>query len=800
MQRASGRAFILLSTASCLSFLATAAVAQPASDRAGSQLDEIIVTARKRAESLIDVPVAVSAVSSAELTRKGITDLERISRLVPQVQLAESTSGTGASFTIRGIGTPSLDPGLDQSVVIALDGTPMTRGRVILTGMFDLAQVEVLKGPQSLFFGKNSPAGVVSISSAQPTPQLEGYVRAGYEFEAEEKYLEGAISGPLADTLSGRFAFRASDMEGWVKNVAQSLPAPSPIFFPNSVPGAKNLPGTRELMGRATLLWEPSPNFDATLRATLGHRKDDGTTLQQYCDPAVHAGPVAIGGVVDTSDGCKFDNKNLQAGIPTEYLNPDWENASKDGMPYQDLKSLFTNLTLNYKADNFTVTSISSYWKIDYGQMSNFETTSYGNTNVAIGEVSDSFSQEVRLVTDFEGPLNLTLGGFYETMDRRNDTDSLIALVGATPEGLPGAGRFDNYHSRNTAKAETLSGFGQVRWEITDQLELAGGVRYTKETRKQQIENIFVNPNVIPLLGNFVNPGEQFQAEFRDSNWSPEISLSYKPSDTSLLYAAYKTGYKSGGFPSVQIFKYNPDGRLPVGSDFQFGPERAKGGEVGFKAQLFDRSLRVEAVAYLYDYKDLQQSVFNPATFSFFIFNAANARVKGLELQTEWAATHELRLNASVAYNDAKFRNYPNGACWPGQTAAEGCVASAQDLTGARLPRAPKWDLLAGISYDTAVSDTLNIGLSGDVSYRSSYITQENQAPYAVQKDFALLNAGIRLYAADNSWELALIGRNLTNKYIVDLSTNTTFASTNDQMHAATPRTRQVKLQGMYRF
>ena len=777
----------------------------PAPAARSNQLDEIIVTARRRDEALIDVPVAVSAVSASDLNRKGVTDIQRAAKLVPQVIMTETPSGAGASFSIRGLGTSFGDPGLEQSVLVMLDGTPITRGRVVLMGMFDMAQIEVLKGPQSLFFGKNSPAGVLSVTSAGPTDTLKGYVRGGFEFEAREKFVEAAVSGPLSDTFGARLAIRASDMDGWLKNVAISRPSPLPLanatYFPVSAePGSARLPGTREIMGRLTLKWEPTSDFDATLKVTLGDRKDKGFVNQQWCDPAIHKGPVSVGGVQDTTDGCKFDGKTLLNGVPPQYIGPDWEGMHEDGEPFGRLKSILSNLTLNYSLDDLTLTSVTSYWKIKYASVGAYDYTSYGLASSAIGETTDSFSQELRMVTDFDGPVNVTLGGFYEKIDRQNYTDSLLFFVGPVPAGQPGAGRYDSFNSQNFAKAETISGFGQLRWAITDQLELAGGVRYTKETRTQRIFNTYVHPRVQPSLGPFVPVGGEFTGKFRDTNWSPEVTLSYKPAQDVMVYAAFKTGYKSGGFPSLSLFKLKPDLTIPQSSDFIFGPEKAKGGEVGFKAQLFDRKLRVEATAYLYDYDDLQQSIFNPSTFSFSVLNAASARIKGVELQTEWAATPELRINASAAYNSAKFKSFPNSPCYTGQTAPQGCVGGSQDLAGRTLPRAPKWNLIAGINYDAPLSDALMIGLSGDVSYRSRYILQETQAPYAVQKGFALWNAGVRLYTSDDHYELAFIGRNLANKHYAEFSSNATFAQAQDQLHGGTPRGRELRVQGTFRF
>lgn len=786
-----------------------APAAAPAEDDRGSgQLEEIIVTARRKEESLLSVPVAVSAVSAKEIARSGVSDMQRVAKMVPQVIITESPSGAGASYTIRGLGSPPLDPGLEQSVLTMLDGTPITRGRVVLAGMFDIAQVEVLKGPQAVFFGKNSPAGVVSISSAVPTDKFEGYARVGYEFEAREKYLEAAISGPLSDTFAARVAIRASDMDGWLHNLAASLPAVKPTFFPESAGRASaRLPGTRELMGRITLRWTPSSNFDATLRVTGGDRKDKGYVNQQWCDPDLHSAPVTVGGVPDPTDGCKFDDKALLSGVPSQYVGPDWEGAHADGKPFGRLKSLFTNLTANVRTDDLTFTSVTSYWTFDYASMGGYDYTSYGLANSAIGEKAHSFAQELRLVSDFDGPLNFSLGAFYENGHRRNPTDSLLVLVGPVAAGLPGAGRYDNFNSQNYADWKTLSGFGQLRWAITDGVELAGGVRYTKETRRQVIENRFVHPVANVFFGPFVPVGLQFHGKFRDTNWSPEATLSYKPAPDVLIYAAYKTGYKSGGFPSLSLFKLKPAGaglsvedRVPVSSDLVFGPEKAKGGEIGFKAQLFDRKVRVEATAYLYNYNNLQESNFNPNTFSFTVQNAASARVKGVELQTQFAATRELRLNASVAYNEAKFRSYPNAPCYTAQTVAQGCVGGSQVLTGRPLPRAPKWNVIAGFSYDAPVADNVMVGLSGDVSYRSKYVLQETASPFAVQKGFALWNGGVRLYTADDAYELAFIARNIANKHYAEFSSNTTFAQQYDQLHGGTPRGRELRVQGTFRF
>jgi iron complex outermembrane receptor protein len=812
----------LLASAGVVTLVGPNAFAQDAAGASSGGLEEIIVTARKQSESLLTVPVAVSAIGGEEIARKGVNDLTRIAQLAPQVILAQADSGTGASFSIRGLGTSFLDPGLDQSVVVVLDGMPISRGQVVVMGMFDLAQVEVLKGPQALFFGKNSPAGVVSLTSAGATDTLEGYVRAGYEFKAREKYIDAAISGPLSETLKGRIAVRASDMRGWMKNMARALPSPFPLaaatFFPvSAAPAHKYGPGYKDLMGRATLTWEPSSSFDATLKVSIGRHKDNGTTTQQYCDPANHAGPITIGGVEDTSVDCKFDNKILSTGVPAQFIQDSWQGARSDGSPFAKVNTLLATYNMNYKTDNLTFSSVSSYLDLKYSGMNNYDQTSYGLANSAIGEHSKIFSQEFRLVSDFDAPVNFTVGAYYEDMKRGTYTDTIIFFVGPVPAGAPGAGRFDNFNSQNAATGKTISAFGQVRWDIMENLELAGGVRYTKEKRTQEVENLFIHPYV----GGSVGPGGEVVAgplgtlvpvglkltggKFKDTNWSPEATLTYKITPQVMTYIAYKTGYKSGGFPSLSLFKLNPDGSVPQGSQFGFGPEKAKGFEAGIKGKLANNTIRLEATVYSYKYSDLQQSIFDPPTFSFLIKNAAAAKIKGIEVSGEWLATDGLRLNGAAAYNDAKYSSFPNNGCFTGQTVAQGCVPNAagvpvQNLKGKRLARAPKWNLMAGFSYETPMSGDWSIGLSGDVNYTSGYATQETQPPFAYQKGFALFNAGVRFFSEDDRYELAFIGRNLANKYYVQLSTATTFGATQDNVHAATPRPREVRVQGTYRF
>ncbi len=763
-------------------------------------LEEITVTARKRSESLIDVPVAVSAVTGAELQRQGVTDLNQIAQMVPAVILGQSTSGTGASFTIRGIGTTSQDPGLDQSVTVVLDGSNLSRGQLINMGMFDLAQVEVLKGPQALFFGKNSPAGVIALTSAGATDELAGYVRAGYETVAEEEYAEAAVSGPLTDQLKARVAFRGSTMRGWLENVAQPI-AGTPPFFPET-PGRPDYyaPGIRQIMGRVTLAWTPTDNFTATLKYNPGEYKDAGGTAQSYC---ASGAPPSAGGAPDPYLNCAFDNTISVVGVLPKYITPAWQGyAGTDGKPYTKVVTNLSNLTLNYNVADINFTSVTSYFDLKYTQNSNFDKTSYGLANGALRETTDEFAQELRMVSNYDSPLNYTLGAYYEHVDRETGTAPLVLFLGPDPNG-------DYFSSNSSARthAQTVSGFGQLRWAIIKKLELAAGVRWTRDSRDLDITNKFVNPYIEGILG-LVPAGIATDGASSNTNWSPEATLSYKPIQDVLFYAAYKTGYKAGGFGTPYLYQKTAAGLPPTAEDLAFKPEKVQGGEVGFKAQLADRTVRIESVLYNYNYSDLQVSVFNPASFSFTTKNAASARTRGVEVSVDWQASRHARLFGSVAYNQGKYVNYTTAQCYVAQTSAEGCLpvtvngspTTAQNFDGRPLTDAPRWNFAGGASYDENLSARWMLGFNADVNYTSSYDTDPNKDPGALQGGFARVNAGIRLYSADEHYEFAVIGRDLANKYYKEFTSSDAFAVAPGQLSAATPRAREIKLQGAYRF
>lgn len=774
----------------------TGTTSEPARVSGKEIIGEIIVTARRRDETLISVPVAVSAITKDTLDNFGITDIRSISNYAPGLSLERVSSGAGATITLRGIGTSPGQAGFEQTVSLNIDGVQTSRGRSIVQGLFDVQNIEVLKGPQALFFGKNSPAGVISITSAGPTDEFSGYARVGYETVADEVITEGAVGGPITEELGARIAVRYRNMDGWLRNIG------GPVA--TSVPGVER-PGEEEILGRVTLAWTPQDsNFDATLKLTASDYSDDGPAAGQqlmFCGSEAAGG---VSGMVDPYGECKLDKYYSSAGL-ADGVADNWPYAKQQ--PYTDAKTYLASLSMNYTMENLTITSVTGYYRMRTSYSDSFDATSYYIIGASEHEEYDSLSQELRISSSFDGPVNFLLGAYYQDSDLDFINNSRILLLPQDPT----TGKYHTWEKPSGTAGKAYSVFGQVIWDITDQFELSGGVRYTRETKDSYLYNSWVYPGLAGSL--FLPTTETLTDNFKDSNYSPEATLTWRPTEDLTAYVAYKTGYKSGGLGLSAVL-------LPASvtaDDFNYDSEKVKGGEIGVKAQFLDRSLTVTAAAYSYLYDDLQVNAFNAALASFTVTNAASARSKGLELDVNYTVNEDLNLYGSVSYNHSRYKEFIS-SCYGGQTYAQGCDYSlspgadgiantaddsyGQDMSGRRLFRANDWSLSAGFDYSTPISDRMQIGFSGNARYKSEITGADNANPGSILDGYWVLDAAARL-EVDNTWEVALIGRNLSNEmygYIQEKPGGPTVAGIPNQVMALPTRGRQIQIQFGYTF
>ncbi|MDE2561782.1 MAG: TonB-dependent receptor [Sphingomonadales bacterium] len=783
-----GRATLLLS--SCLAstmLVATPALAQDAAGTSAKEeggLSVITVTARKRVESAQDVPVAVTALSGAQLERRDITSIETIAAATPSLNVGRASNGSAAQITLRGIGSSSTSIGIEQSVAVVVDGAYYGQGRVIEEGFFDLARVEVLKGPQALFFGKNATAGVISIKTNDPTPNWEGYLKGGYEFKAEQYQGEGVISGPITNTLGIRIAARYSKMSGgYYRNVSTNMnyttiDIQNPTAAPEtliSTPVAAKAPQEEEFLGRVTLKWQPTSGVTDTFKVS----RDQDDQLNNSWNYVAYSCGLPSGFSQLTIYPCQRDFITHQNNLPVEVSSISPYGRS-DGSPYNRYRSWGVNNEFEYDLDKMMINSVTNYqWnRNSWACACNFQTTDTNAGGMIFATENSTwkaFSQELRLTSKFDGMINFMIGGLYQHTNRNFGQWGYYGLVRDTAASVNGVARPDLLYAASEkisyTSGETLAIFGQLNIKLMDNLELAGGGRYTHETKNSFFAQDYVNPAFSAVYRSATDPLGTITANQKWNNFSPEVTLTYKPSQDLMFYGAYKTAYKSGGFSNGGInSKFSPD---PYG-DLTFNPERARGFEFGVKSTILDNQLRANLTFFSYKVKDFQVDFFNSPVFSFNTLTA-DAKTTGVELELEYAprAVPGLDVSAQLNYDDAKYASFPDGPCYSGQTQAEGCnvvLANGQirqNLTGAPLSVAPKWTGSIGFNYETDVGSDFKVGFNGNLRYSSSYNPSGFANPIARQKEYATVDAGIRFGAADGNWQIAVVGKNLTNQFYV---------------------------------
>ncbi|QXQ07479.1 TonB-dependent receptor [Sphingosinicellaceae bacterium] len=752
---------------------------------------DIIVTARNRRERLIDVPVAATVLTAQALSRASAVQIAEIAKQVPQLEINIAGAGTGANVSIRGVGSSSIDAGVDQPVSLVIDGVGTSRGRLIFLGLFDVQSVEALKGPQALFFGKNSPAGVLSLTTTSPGTEFGGYAKASYNFDDHSRYLEGAVSIPLSETFAVRVAGRVLDSRGYLLNTAVSQPDPLTRAPDGSAvvtrPASRYQGQASGEIGRLTANWHPTEQFDATLKFTGAHQHGSGAAGQSTivaCAPGATRPSLVLGPLVltDPTGTCKPDFKVSIADLPLPNMIP----LSKTGRAFDDSTTYITSLNMNYRLDDITLTSITGYINFNYANAGNFDYQSYGVLWGALTDSLKSYSQELRASSSFHGPFNFTGGLLYEHTDRVFSQD--IKVPGFTAID----GRYDNAFSVDPTKGNTYSAYLQLRYNILSNLELAGGARYTHEVKTGSLQDIYLRPGNV----NNLPVGKIIHARVSNDNVSPEVTLSWHPVPNSTLYGAYKTGFLSGGISNPgQINKTATPDLLT------FRPVKVKGGEIGAKGSFLGSKLTVSSAAYIYDYTDLQVISFEPTTFSYTTKNAASARVKGIEVQANYRMDSNFSLRGAISYNHGRYTKFPNGQCYAGQTVALGCSGGVQDLSGTPIGVSPDWAGNLGLTYDRALFGEVHGMFSIDGYYRGKYdFTAANTyRPTAIQDGQVRVDASVRLYQPNKGFELALLARNLTNRLTI-LSGSDTPAGAPGQLSGTLARGREVLVEASYRF
>lgn len=742
-------------------------IVSPTASLATLDTGDIVVTARKREESLIAVPIAITAVGSAELSRGAINSVDSLARKIPGLIVGEG-GGTpqGGSIALRGISAADTNPIGDQAVSFNIDGVQVARASVRRMGEFDISQVEVLKGPQALFFGKNSPGGIVSTRTNDPGPDFEIGGRIGYEFAGKEIRGEGYVSAPLADGLGARIAIYGSDLKGWVKNV---LPAGDPL-----APKDRSTPDAQEWAVRGTLKFENGSPFRARLKLTHNELRNNGVGANyQFVDCPTGSAPFA------PFDDCKANNRLTTATLGTGLSGVSFPQMRilkgtdfKNGEPYSKINQTLAGLELNYDvSDVLKFTSITGYYSYDYIGTGNFNLSSQAPSVLAglFGLKIKEKSQELRLASDFDGPIDFLVGGQYQKANAKN---AALAVFGVNVGGpsLFGPARpspfvGQSYYVEQNGTAYSV--FAQLQIKPIPTLEISAGGRLSSEKKtlasvlNRGVEQIGLNPNI---------SGGKKSRDY--DNFSPDITLSYRPSTMFTLYGTYKQGFLSGGF--------NGGAAGFSTSDISYKQQIVKGYEAGAKGRFFRGLVNAELALYSYKITDLQVAVTVGVTQE--LRNAGKVSSKGGEFNLSIKPADGLDIYGNISYLKGRYRSY-YASCYAGQIAvspgtgigqcavqpnptAGNLVGTLQNLGGTPLVRAPEWTGNAGFTYIAPISDSMRFEISGGLSYSDSYITTPTSQPRSRQPSYTMLNGSVRLIGEQDRWDISVIGNNLTDKSV----------------------------------
>ncbi|MCW2363009.1 MULTISPECIES: TonB-dependent receptor [Sphingobium] len=692
--------------------VATPGFAQSAAPEAGagSEPEAIIVTAQKREQDILEVPAAVSVINSAVLNTAQVTQFSDITRVSPSLTVNEQGNSASSSVSIRGIGTFSFSTSTEPAVSIVVDGVALLQqGQAFGGGLNDIAQVEVLRGPQDSLFGKNASAGVVNITTKNPTRDLSGYVE-GVLTNDDETRVSAMLSGPIGQNAGFRLNGFYSDREGYINNLTNG----------HRLNGA-------ESYGFGGKFTYGAGNLDLTLSGNYSNTKSNGNAPTYY-----YVTPGA------TQNGAAIDLRGIRPGVGND-------NVRFDGDPradsFQYLLSAKADLDLGFA----TLTSVSAYqrWKLESGQDLDFSAA----PTLYQGGPYDAtmFSQELRLTSRGASPFEYMVGLFYAdgNTDRR--------FIRSAPSFLS----FLRQDWDSTASTESYAAFGQLGYNFTPTTKLTLGGRVNRET-----VGVFFRDNRLatPVV---------YEDQRSDTAVTGKASLQQFVSDEVMVYAAIAKGYKgqaydiSSGFNQSRIdnlVKPEHSVSYEVGMKGRFWGNRGSFAITGFWTD--------------YDDFQAQSAEFIAGAPQFILKNVGKLRTKGIEFEGSIRATPNLNLYGSAAYVDAKIREFPGASCYPGQTVAQGCVAIpgtttfVQDLAGVGLANSPDFKFNVGGVYEAPIQGTeINAYMSANYAWQDDVNFSLDRNPLTKFDAYGIANAsiGLRSTGAVN-WDLSFFVNNLFNK------------------------------------
>jgi iron complex outermembrane recepter protein len=735
------------------------------------KIEEVVISAQKRTENLQDVPISAQVVSSQLLSQENFNSLTELTQTVPAVHISSGTYSN--SLFIRGIGSDVSNPSVEQAVATFVDDVYIGRSRMTSAAFLDLDRIEILKGPQSTYFGNNAVAGALNIVTKKPDGNFEAWGRALYGMH--DQYAgEGAVGGPITDSLAIRVAAEADGTGGWIKNINDG----------------KYAPIENNKAGRLTLVFTPGDHLDATLKLegsrneAAGVAAGDQPYQSNFCPPPAPYPPSFAG-------NCALA---LAAGAPIA-IDRNYNDAqSGQGSTLSDSTAV---LTVNYHLPGHTVTSVSSFYDYHFVMnLGNGDTPAYTLTNQT-PESYHQASQELRIASATDGAVDYLLGVYFQN-DRLHSSvaanipsiDFLVSLPPFAPLAPYAPFSLD---PDMIERDHVYSIFGSLGWHVTKSLKLNVGLRnswvnkdFTRTlsygTATQTYGGAVALPVALqPLLTPIYGVPGTTNTQIPEHALMPSAAIQWQLNARTMAYLSYSRGFKAGGFNGIG------DQALPS-TRLAFGPEHVNAYELGLKSTWIDNRLLLDLAIFRSDYSDLQVQAtrYIPAinNYSQEITNAAQSRSQGVELEAKWAVTRGLRLSADITYLESYYVRFPDalpsslqsfcGGLTQAQYAATAqCARFAfpvqtnfRDASGEPTSYAPRWSGDITVQYGAPVGGGYRLTTALSPYFTSRY-NPDPDGIYPSLGNYVRLDGRVTLEPPGGHWVLDIIGKNLTNRLIL---------------------------------
>ena len=735
-------------------------------------LPDVIVTARRRAEDAQSIPGSLSVVGGALLDRSYTVNTQQVTQLVPSLSYS-SANPRNTAFTIRGLGSSVVavsqaNDGLEPGVGFYVDQVYHGRPATAAFDFSDIAQIEVLRGPQGTLFGKNAIAGAINITTRLPsfTPEAMEEISFGKERFVQAR---AAASGPLGDTLAFRISGLSTRRDGVIDNVRTGA--------------EQNGIGNQAVRGQ--LLFRPNEAFSLRLTADFTNFESECCTQVYYAvAPTLKAAARQYGALAANLPGGAYK-------FPS--LNPYDRVTDIDAALGVDTNEGGVSAIADWDVGAATLTSVSAwrFWNWDAANDRDY-------TGIPIQTVQhipsrqDQYSQELRLASN--GDRRLTyVGGLYFL--RQKVVGHPISIYGSQatywllgPAPAFPANLLDGYGTTGTTvfTSNSYAAFGEVNWRPAAGLTLTGGLRYTYEEKDGTYDtSVFggATPATTALANSKLSilRGQTYAGHVDDGSLTGRANLSYAITPDVLGYASYARGEKSGGINMSGLPLDNAN--LPALNTVVVRPEKNVTYEAGLKTRLFDRRLILNLDAYYTRVTDFQANVTDTgaaAALRTYLANIPKVVAKGIEADATAAVTRNLTLRANFAYTDGKYKRYPNGPCPIERIAGTTTVC---DLSGQRLSSLSKYALTLGADYVLPLDDADGLVLHLDSSTRSRQLGDPTGSAYTRIPGYTIVNGSLG-YRSAKGWEVALFTRNLFDK---DYIQNVTIQAGNSGLILATP-------------